>query len=179
MDNNEKMHILCDITEQQQAAILDAITEFKKQNERLESAGGNLQKVVKNAIVESMSGTAGTAKKAVDDALSPALQSINGTINAANSANERLNRTVSRLGWQMALMAAGVVVAVMACTQLAVWWQRSELEDIKANIASQDPLKRQIKVQNCDGRPCVEVDTSVPTYGGSANIYVLKGVRFK
>ena len=176
MDNNEKMHILCDITEQQQAAILDAIAEFKKQNERLESAGGNLQKIVKNAIVESMSGTAGTAKKAVDDALSPALQSINGTINAANSANERLNRTVSRLGWEMALMAGGVVIAVVACTQLAVWWQRSELETINANLASQNVLKGQINVGNCGGNPCVKIDDIAPAWG---EYRILKGVRFK
>jgi len=179
MDDNEKLNLLFDMTEEQQAAIGEAIAEFKRQNERLEASGGNLQKVVKTAIVESMSGTAGTAKKAVDDALSPALQSINGTINAANSANERLNRTVSRLGWEMALMAGGVVIAVMVCTQLAVWWQRSELETIKENIAVLDGLKGQIKIQNCSGRPCVEVDTSVSAYGGSANIYILKGVRFK
>jgi hypothetical protein len=123
-----------------------------------------------------MSGTAGTAKKAVDDALSPALQNINGTINAANSANERLNRTVSRLGWQMALMAGGVVVAVVACTQLVVWWQRSELETINANIASQSPLKRQINVQNCGGNPCVEIDNIAPAWG---EYRILKGVRFK
>jgi hypothetical protein len=132
---------------------------------------------VKNAIVESMSGTAGTAKKAVDDALSPALQSINGTINAANSANERLNRTVSRLGWEMALMAGGVVIAVVACTQLAVWWQRSELETINANIASQNALKGQINVKNCAGNPCVEIDAIAPTIWG--NLRILKGVRFK
>ncbi|MDD1608701.1 MAG: hypothetical protein LUQ18_09450 [Methylococcaceae bacterium] len=177
MDNNEKMHILCDITEQQQAAILDAIAEFKKQNERLESAGGNLQKVVKIAIVESMSGTAGTAKKAVDDALSPALQSINGTINAAGRANDKLNKTVEQLGWKMAILAGGVVVAVIVCTQLAVWWQRSELEDINANIASQNALKGQINVKNCAGNPCVEIDTIAPTIWG--NLRILKGVRFK
>ncbi|MDP3330794.1 MAG: hypothetical protein Q8S55_02175, partial [Methylococcaceae bacterium] len=69
MDDNEKLNLLFDMTAEQQAAIGDAIAEFKRQNERLEASGGNLQKVVKTAIVESMSGTAGTAKKAVDDAL--------------------------------------------------------------------------------------------------------------
>jgi hypothetical protein len=177
MDDNEKLNLLFDMTEEQQAAIGEAIAEFKRQNERLEASGGNLQKIVKTAIVESMNGTAGTAKKAVDDALSPTLQNINGTINTANSANERLNRTVSRLGWEMALMAGGVVVAVIVCTQLAVWWQRSELETIHTNIASQNALKGQISVGNCGGNPCVKIDDIAPATWGEYRI--LKGVRFK
>lgn len=180
MDANEKLNILFDLTEQQQAAIGEAIAEFKRQNERLETSGGNLQKVVKTAIVESMSGTAGTAKKAVDDALAPALQSINGTINAANGANERLKKTVSHLGWQMALMAAGVIVAVIVAANVTVSWERSELATIRENIASQNALKGQVNIQNCNGLACVEVDTLAPVWGGDKkNIYILKGVKFK
>jgi len=65
MDANEKekLNILFDLTEQQQAAIGEAIAEFKRQNERLETSGGNLQKVVKTAIVESMSGTGERLKR--------------------------------------------------------------------------------------------------------------------
>lgn len=176
MDANEKLNILFDLTEQQQAAIGDAIAEFKRQNERLETSGGNLQKIVKTAIVESMSGTAGTAKKAVDDALSPALQSINSTINAAGRANEKLNRTVEQLGWKMAILAGCVVVSVVICTLLMVWWQREEIQTGRENIASQDTLKRQIKIANCGGNPCVEIDNIASAWG---EYRILKGVRFK
>lgn len=177
MDTNEKLNILYDMTEQQQNAIAEAIQELKRQNERLGSTGGDLQKVVKASVTESMSGTANTAQSAINTALSPMLNSLNASTQAANSANERLNKTISRLGWQMALMAGGVIVAVIACTQLAVWWQRSELADIKENIASQDGLKRQIKVANCGGYPCVEIDTIAPTTWGDYRI--LKSVKFK
>jgi len=177
MDDNEKLNLLFDMTEEQQAAIGEAIAEFKRQNERLEASGGNLQKVVKTAIVESMSGTAGTAKKAVDDALAPALQSINGTINAAGRANEKLNNTVERLGWQMALMAGGFVVAVIVSANVMVWWERSELATIKENIASQNALKGQIKIAACGGYPCVEIDSVAPATWGEYRI--LKGVKFK
>ena len=177
MDDNEKLNLLFDMTEEQQAAIGEAIVEFKRQNERLETSGGNLQKVVKTAIVESMSGTAGTAKKAVDDALAPALQSINGTINAAGRANEKLNNAVERLGWQMALMAGGFVVAVIVSANVMVWWERSELATIKENIASQNALKGQIKIATCGGYPCVEIDSVAPATWGEYRI--LKGVKFK
>jgi hypothetical protein len=44
MDDNEKLNLLFDMTEEQQAAIGEAIAEFKRQNERLETSGGNLPK---------------------------------------------------------------------------------------------------------------------------------------
>jgi hypothetical protein len=180
MDNNEKIHLLFDTTEQLQISIAEQIKELQTKIEHLESAGGNLQKVVKAAIIESMNGTVGTAKNAVNDALSPAMQSINGTINAASRADDKLNDTVKQLGWKMALMAGGVVGALLLTAYLALWWQRSELEAINANIASQNALKGQINVKNCGGNPCVEVDTIAPVWGGeSKNIYILKGVRFK
>jgi hypothetical protein len=180
MDNNEKIHLLFDTTEQLQVSMAKQIEELQTKIEHLESAGGNLQKVVKAAIIESMNGTAGTAKNAVNDALSPAMQSINGTINAASKANEKLNNTVEQLGWKMALMAGGVVGALLLTAYLALWWQRSELETINANIAMVDGLKGQIKIQNCGGNPCVEVDTNAPAWGGDRkNMYILKGVRFK
>jgi hypothetical protein len=64
----------------------------------------------------------------------------------------------------------------MITANVMVSWQRSELETIKENIALLDGLKGQIKIQNCSGRPCVEVDTDVTYKGG---LYILKGVKFK
>jgi hypothetical protein len=180
MDANEKLNILYDMTEQQQINVEQAIGELKEQNERLKNTGDNLQNAVKAAVKESMSGTANTAQSAINDALVPMLQKMNNTINSANEANDRLNITVSNLGWKMALMAGGVMVAIIACAYLTVWWQRSELETINENIAQMDRLKGQVKIQNCNGLACVEVDTLAPVWGGDKkNIYILKGVKFK
>jgi hypothetical protein len=179
MDNYEKLNVLYDMTEQQQAAIGEAIAELIKQNERLESTGGILPKVIKTAIVESMSDTSNAAKNAVNDALAPALESMNYSIEAANNAKTQLNRAATVLTWKMGLIAIGMAAVIIFSVHLAVQWQRSELEDIKNNIAQVDKLKGKIKIQNCDGRPCVEVDKSFPVYGkGNSDIYVLKGVKF-
>jgi hypothetical protein len=178
MDANEKLNILFDLTEQQQAVIGEAIAMLIKQNERLESTSGALPTVIKTAIVESMSGTTNAARSAVDDALAPALQSMSHSIEAANNAKNQLNRAAKVLTWKMGLIAIGMAAVIIFSVHLAVQWQRSELEDIKNNIARVDKLKGKIKIQNCDGRPCVEVDKSFPTYGENANIYILKGVTF-
>ena len=177
MDDNEKLNLLFDMTEQQQAAIFDAIAEFKRQNARLETSGDNLQKVVKAAVTESMSGTAGAARSAVDNALSPALQNIARTIEAANSAKTQLDQAAIQLSWKMGFMALGLSTALIFSVYLTVWWKSSELATINANIASQSVLKGQINVRTCDGHPCVEIDSIAPASWGEYRI--LKGVRFK
>jgi hypothetical protein len=77
----------------------------------------------------------------------------------------------------MALMAGGVVLAVIVSANLMVWWERSELATIKENIASQNALKGQIKIATCGGYPCVEIDSVAPATWGEYRI--LKGVKFK
>jgi hypothetical protein len=67
----------------------------------------------------------------------------------------------------------------------AVWWERSELESLKAekatlqeNIANFDKLKGRIKIVTCDKRPCVEVETK-SAYGKDEDhrFYILKGIK--
>ena len=169
MNTEEQLLVLLGMTEQQQAAIAVQIKEFQQKIERLEM-------IVKSAITESVNNTAGTTKKAVDDALAPTLQNVNGTIKAANNANERLKQTIEHLGWQTGLMVACFVVTVSICTYSIVWWQQEEIQTGRENLASQDFLKRQIKITNCGGSPCVEIDTSALEY---QNYRILKGVRFK
>jgi len=75
----------------------------------------------------------------------------------------------------MALMAGGVVVAIIASANVMVWWERSELATIKENLAQVDKLRGQIKIQNCDGQPCVE---TVRVYDKNPSFYILKNVKF-
>lgn len=176
MDTNEKLNVLFDMTEQQQAAIGEAVAALIKQNERLENTGGALQRIIENAIIKSMNGTTNAAKSAVDEALAPALQNMNNTIEIANNAKSQLNRAATALTWKLWFMAFGVAVAIIASSYLNTWWQKSELENIKENLAIIDTLRGQINVLTCNGLPCVEV---TQVYDKNPNVYVLKGVKFK
>lgn len=178
MDANEKLNILFDLTEQQQAAIGEAIAMLIKQNERLESTSGALPTVIKTAIVESMSGTTNAARSAVDDALAPALQSMSHSIEAANNAKNQLNRAAKVLTWKMGFMALGMAIVLILSVHLTVWWKRDELNDILKNLAQVDKLKGQIEIKNCDGRPCVNVDKTTEYGSKSEHLFVLKGVTF-
>jgi hypothetical protein len=110
---------------------------------------------------------------------------------AANQAEAKLNRAVAAFGrrWLMlaSVSAATVFFALLMAVHAAVWWERSELESLKAekatlqeNIASFDKVKGHIKIANCgeNKRPCVEVETE-SAYGTDEDhhFFILKGVK--
>jgi hypothetical protein len=112
-------------------------------------------------------------------------------VEAANQAEAQLNRAVAAFGrrWLMlaGVSAASAFFALLMTVYAAVWWERSELESLKAekatlqeNIASLDKLKGHIKLSTCgeNKRPCVEVDTKT-AFGTDPdhNFYILKGVK--
>ena len=133
------------------------------------------------------------AQSAVKASVDPVIQSLSGVVTAANHAEAKLNRAVAAFGRRW-LMLAGVSAASACCALLltvyaAVWWERSELESLKAekaamqeNIARLDKLKGHIKLSTCgeNNRPCVEVETKI-AYGDKGSkdrsFFILKGVK--
>ncbi len=185
--------VLLSMTEQQQKAIAEAVEELKKQTASLNGVAPDLQKAVQTAIVaalaRSMGDVAQGAQTAVKASVDPVLQSLSGVVEAANQAESKLNRAVAAFGrrWLMlaGVSAASIFFALLMTVYAAVWWERSELESLKAervtmqeNIASLDKLKGHIKLSTCDNRPCVEVDTKTAfETDPDHHFYILKGVK--
>ena len=110
---------------------------------------------------------------------------------AANQAEAKLNRAVANFGKRWLMLAgasvAGLLFALLITVYAAVWWERSELESLKAekaamqeNIARLDQLKGHIKLSICgeNKRSCVEVETE-SAYGADDDhrFFILKGVK--
>ena len=195
MDHQDMLGVLLSMTEQQQKAIAEAVEALKKQTASLNGVAPDLQKAVQAAIAaalaRSMGDVAQGAQTAVKVSVDPILQSLSGVVEAANQAEAKLNRAVAAFGkrWLMlaGVSAASAFFALLMTVYAAVWWERSELESLKAeratmqeNIASFDKLKGHIKISNCgeNKRPCVEVDTKT-AFGTDPdhNFYILKGVK--
>jgi prefoldin subunit 5 len=195
MDKQDMLGVLLSMTEQQQKAIAEAVEALKKQTASLSGVAPDLQKAVQAAIVaalaRSMGDVAQGAQTAVKASVDPVLQSLSGVVEAANQAEAKLNRAVAAFGrrWLMlaGVSAASVFFALLMTVYAAVWWERSELESLKAeratlqeNIASLDKLKGHIKLSTCgeNNRPCVEVDTKT-SFGKDPDhhFYILKGVK--
>jgi prefoldin subunit 5 len=195
MDHQDMLGVLLSMTEQQQKAIAEAVEELKKQTASLNGVAPNLQKAVQAAIAaalaRSMGDVAQGAQIAVKASIDPVLQSLSGVVEAANQAEAKLNRAVAAFGWRWLMLAgvsaASAFFALLMTVYAAVWWERSELESLKAekatlqeNIASLDKLKGHIKLSTCgeNNRPCVEVDTKT-SFGKDQDhhFYILKGVK--
>jgi hypothetical protein len=195
MAKQDMLGVLLSMTEQQQKAIAEAVEELKKQTASLNGVAPDLQKTVQAAIVaalaRSMGDVAQEAQTAVKASVDPVLQSLSGVVEAANQAEAKLNRVVAAFGrrWLMlaGVSAASAFFALLMTVYAAVWWERSELESLKAeratlqeNIARFDKLKGHIKLANCgeNKRPCVEVETK-SAYGTDDDhrFFILKGVK--
>jgi len=195
MDTQDALGVLLGMTEQQQKAIAGAIEELKKQTASLNGVAPELQKAVQAAIVaslaRSMDDVAQEAKNAVKASVDPVIQSLSGVVAAANQAEEKLNRATANFGKRWLMLAgasvAGLLFALLITVYAAVWWERSELESLKAekatlqeNIARLDKLKGHIKLSTCgeNKRPCVEVETK-SAYGTDEDhrFFILKGVK--
>jgi hypothetical protein len=151
----------------------------------------SLQAAITAALARSLGDVAQGAQTAVKASVDPVLQSLSGVVAAGNQAEAKLNRAVAAFGrrWLMlaSVSAATVFFALLMAVHAAVWWERSELESLKAekaamqeNIARLDKLKGHIKLSTCgeNKRPCVEVDTKTAfETDPDHHFYILKGVK--
>lgn len=181
------MDVLLTMNQEQQQAVSEAIQELKRQNKRLETSGDSLQKDVKTAIGESMRDSADTAKWAMNEAITPFLDRLTRDIekatHRATEENKQLSQVSRALSWKgllfasVATLTASAAGALILSGYLAIWWNRAELESLteqKAvmveNIAKLDKVKGGIKLDTCEGKPCIEVDTK-HAYGDADSRY--------
>lgn len=187
------MQVLLTMNEEQQQAIAEHIKTLKRQDERLERAADSLPNAVKAAVSEQMNLAAYLAQSAMNQALTPILDRLNRdmdkVINCAAEENKQLSQVSRALSWKgllfasVATLTASAAGALILSGYLAIWWNRAELESLteqKAvmveNIAKLDKVKGGIKLDTCEGKPCIEVDTK-HTYGDKDSRYRFFGLR--
>ena len=175
--------------------IAEAVEDLKQQTARLDGLALGLQQAVQAAVTaalaKGMGDLAQGAEIAVKASVTPVLQSLGGVVEAANQAEAKLNKAVAAFGWRWLLLVsmstAGAIFALLVTVYAAVWWERSELDSLKAeqatvqaNIAKFDQLKGHIRLATCGEhkRPCAEVETTA-AYGEDEGhrYYILKGVK--
>lgn len=194
MNPEDQLLVLLGMTEQQQKTIAAAVEDLKKQNASLNGLAPELKKVVQAATMASLAGSMGDvaqeAQAAVKASVDPIIQSLSGVVAAANQAEEKLNRATANFDKRWLMLAgasvAGLLFALLITVHAAVWWERSELENLSAkkaameeNIARLDQLKGHIKLFTCgeNKRPCVEVETKTSYGDEDHHFFILKGVR--
>ena len=176
LDKEEFLGVLLNSTQEQQEAIAKAIKVFERENHALSVSVPMLRKSLEASLAEAMTETASTAKTAIDEAIKPILgqltRDIEQTTRRAADEKKLLNQVSRALSWKgllfasVATLTASAAGALILSGYLAIWWNRAELERLteqKAvmveNIDKLDKVKGGIKLDTCDGKPCIEVDT--------------------
>jgi hypothetical protein len=112
----------------------------------------------------------------MNQAITPLLDRLNRdmdkVINRAADENKRLSRAVQVFSWKwlwiasLVTLTASAAIALILSGYLELAWHRSELESLRTekavmveNIAKLDKVKGSIKLDTCEGKPCIEVDT--------------------
>lgn len=170
------MQVLLTMNEEQQQAIAEHIKTLKRQDEQLEKAADSLPNVVKTAVSEQMNLAAYLAQSAMNQAITPLLDRLNRDMDAviarAATENKQLSQVSRALSWKgllfacVATLTASAAGALILSGYLELAWHRAELESLRTekavmveNIAKLDKVKGGIKLDTCEGKPCIEVDT--------------------
>ncbi|MDM5182024.1 hypothetical protein PO883_33155 [Massilia sp. DJPM01] len=151
MDDIEKnLYLLMEVAEQQQKAVSTALAGLDKRQIELAKTAVQLQgigeQLVPKAAQAASEGAARgvktelesasqTASDAVAVACQPLLAGLAGVAGETATAEGQLKEAVKWFGWRWAALAAatacGAILAVTLAAWGAVWWQRSQLADLK------------------------------------------------
>jgi len=153
MDENEQefFYALVETAREQQKAVSTALAGLDKSKNELTKAAATLQEygkqLVPNAGKAASEGAAQAVKTALENAsqtaidavavsCKPLLAGLAGVTGETATAEGQLKEAVKWFGWRWAGIAAatacGAILAVTLAAWGAVWWQRSQLDNLKA-----------------------------------------------
>lgn len=151
MDDIEKnLYLLMEVAEQQQKAVSAALAGLDKRQIELTQTAAQLQAIgqqlvpkaaqaasdgAARAVKTELENASQTATAAVAAACKPLLAGLAGVTGETATAEGQLKEAVKWFGWRWAALAAatacGAILAVTLAAWGAVWWQRSQLADLK------------------------------------------------
>ena len=171
IDKEKFLKLLINTTEEQQEALNIAIKKLELQNLQLNNSIIGVQKTIQDSIIQSLNDT---TKAEISGTINPILQGLSRelekTTDKAIDEKNQLKRAQALLSWKWILFASFTSISVTALLVFgvysAVWWQRHELESMRAdvaemekNVARLEKLNGRIHLETCDNKPCIEVDT--------------------
>ena len=142
----------------------------------LDSASGNMTETVRKSVNIAMDQVEQELKQAGLAQQKPAVNALNQVVKAANESVCAMRREMSLYTWKSAIYIALTMFAVMGCCLWGMYYfidsgytRIAEMQKMEATWQKKAPLA---DISNCDGKPCIKVDTR-ETYGDRKNTYFI------
>lgn len=161
MDEIEtKLYALMGVAEHQQQVVDSALAGLDTRQAELTKMAAQLQTVIQKMLAAAgaaasdgaalgvkaaLENASQTATDAVARACKPLLAGLAGVETQAAAAEGKLRGAVKWFGWRWVVLAGatacGAILAVTLAAWVAVWWQRSQLADMRAE---RDKISREV-----------------------------------
>jgi hypothetical protein len=186
-----KLYGVMTVVERQQKMLDQTLEKLEAERAALARERSSMGQTVTQSVKQSMSGVADTVSQALHGAIKPSVDTLQTSVGMANDAGHRLAASMDRVQtawtWRILMLSVGVLLIVGLAAYGLVWWERSQVEDLKAyrqslqaDINRMKPvvtdLERRggaLQWSTCGGRLCVRVNRSAGAYGQQGDYFVV------
>jgi len=175
-EQQQKLYALMSIVEQQQKMLDGTLAKLEAERAALARERSSMGQTVMQSVKQSMSGVADTVSQALQGAIKPSVDTLKTSVGLADNASNRLSASMSRVQsawtWRILWLSVGVLLLVSLMAYGMVWWERSQIEDLKAtrqalqaDINRMKPIVTDLERRGgalqwstCGGRLCFEAN---------------------
>ena len=175
-EQQQKLYALMSIVEQQQKMLDGTLANLEAERAALARERSAMGQTVMQSVKQSMSGVADTVSNEMQKAIKPSVDTLKASVGSANDAGHRLSASMDRVQsgwtWRILLLSVGVLSIVSLTAHGMVWWERSQVEDLKAtrqvlqaDINRMQPVVKDLEKRggrlawnNCGGKWCLQVE---------------------
>lgn len=175
-EQQQKLYALMSIVEQQQKMLDGTLAKLEAERVALARERSSMGQTVMQSVKQSMSGVADTVSNEMLKAIKPSVDTLKNSVGSAHDASNRLSASMSRVQsawtWRILMLAVGVLLIVGLAIYGLLWWERSQIEDLKAtrqtlqaDINRMQPVVKDLEKRggrlvwnNCGGKWCLQVE---------------------
>lgn len=176
-EQQQRIYSLMVTAEDQQKMAGGMLAKLDAEIGTLARERGLLRQMIDQSVKQSMSGVADTVAQLLQGAIKPSADALKASVGMAHDASNRLSESMDRVQsawtWRLLGLSAGVLSIVSLTAYGLVWWERSQVEDLKsirqslqADINRMQPVVRDLEKRggrlvwnNCGGKWCLQVES--------------------
>lgn len=171
-----KLYGVMTVVERQQKMLDQTLEKLEAERAALARERSSMGQTVTQSVKQSMSGVADTVSQALHGAIKPSVDTLKTSVGMAHDAGHRLAASMDRVQtawtWLILMLSVGVLLIVGLAAYGLVWWERSQVEDLKAyrqslqaDINRMKPVVSDLEKRGgalqwstCGGRLCFEAN---------------------